>query len=211
MTFAGFVAHLALVRAALPDAEKAGLDHAGHLIEQEAKDLIGTEYSGWPALADSTVARKSALGQTGRKSATDPLLATGELLHSVHHEVDGHKVIVGTPDPVGVFHEFGTSRMPPRPFLAPAAHRKGEAAANAIGAAVGHALAGKPAAVEGLTVDQVVDEGHRRDGQHGGDAAEHGEHGQCRDLGAEAGGAPRRFRAGAVAGMPGDNPSGTER
>ena len=144
MTLTGFVAHLARIRAAMPAAEQAGLDRAGLLIEQEAKDLIGTEYAGWPALADRTVAEKQAKGQTSRVSGTDPLLATGELRESIARHVDGHSVTVGTPDPVGVFHEFGTSRMPPRPFLAAAAHRKAEAGANAIGAAVGHALAGKP-------------------------------------------------------------------
>ena len=123
MTLAEFVTHLGRVRRALPVAEHAGLDHAGLVIEQEAKALVGTEYPGWPALADSTVAEKAARGQVGRISATDPLFATGELRGSIKHEVEGHTVIVGTPDQVGVYMEAGTSRVPPRPFLAPAARR----------------------------------------------------------------------------------------
>lgn len=144
MTLDGFAAFLRTLPRTVAAAEHAGLEHGARLIEQEAKDLIGTAYAAWPDLAASTVAEKRAKGQTGRISATDPLFASGELRATIGHRVDGHTAIIGTPDEVGLYHEVGTSRMPPRPFLAPAAHRKGEAAANAIGAAVGHALAGNP-------------------------------------------------------------------
>ena len=125
-------------------AEKHGLEQGAVMIEREAKDLIGTEYPGWPALADVTVERKAAKGQTGRVSSTDPLYATGGLRNSIGYQVEGRTAIIGTPDEVGVYQELGTSRIPPRPFLAAAAVRKGEDAAKAIGKAVQHALAGLP-------------------------------------------------------------------
>ena len=143
MTLDAFSTFLRTLPQSVAAAEHAGLERGAALIEHEAKSLIGTEYPGWPALADSTVARKQAKGQTGRISSTDPLFATGELRATIGHYVDGHTAIIGTPDEVGVYMEMGTERVPPRPFLASAAFREGEAAANAIGEAVGHALAGK--------------------------------------------------------------------
>ncbi len=143
LTLDAFQEKLLRIKASLPEAMHHGLDHAASLVEHEAKAMIGTEYAGWPALADSTVERKAAKGQTGRVSGTDPLLTTGELRATIGHQVHENTAIIGTPDEVGVYMEVGTSRVPPRPFLSSALHRKGEEAANAIGAAVGHALAGK--------------------------------------------------------------------
>ena len=114
------------------------------MIEDEARNLIGTEYAGWPALADSTVERKAAKGQTGRISSTDPLFATGELRATISHQiVDDHTALIGTPDQIGVYQEFGTNRIPPRPFLGSAAFRKGKEAAKGIGEAVQRAIAGE--------------------------------------------------------------------
>jgi hypothetical protein len=140
---ADFSRYLAGVRQRLPETERKALEHIGEIVETESKALIGTEYPGWPALADSTVARKSALGQIGRVSPTDPLYATGEMRASVRHEVDANKVVIGTDDPVGVYHEFGTSRMPPRPFLASALVRKLEDVKAAAGGAVFNAITGR--------------------------------------------------------------------
>jgi HK97 gp10 family phage protein len=137
-----FLAHLATVPAAVKVAQKHGLEEGARLIEREAKDLIGQEYPGWEPLAESTVEEKRRLGYTGRDSATDPLYRTGELRASIQHRVDETSAQIGTDDPIAEYQEHGTTKMPPRPFMAPAAHRKGEAAANAIGKAVGHAVAG---------------------------------------------------------------------
>ncbi len=144
LTLDGFAKLLRTLPRSVAVAERVGLERGAVLIQEEAKDLIGQEYAGWPALAASTVALKEARGQTDRISATDPLFATGELRATISHTIEGRTAIIGTPDQVGVYMERGTSRVPPRPFLAPAAYRKGEAAANAIGHAVGLALAGKP-------------------------------------------------------------------
>ena len=123
-------------------AERRGLERGALLIQEEAKALIGTEYPGWAALSDRTVKQKQARGQTGRVSPTDPLLATGELSASIGHSIEGRTAVIGTADEVGLYQERGTARIPARPFLAPAAFSKGEAAANAIGEAVALVIAG---------------------------------------------------------------------
>jgi HK97 gp10 family phage protein len=137
-----FLAHLATVPAAVRAAQKVGIEEGARLIQREAKDLIGQEYAGWPALADSTIEEKQRLGYVNRDSPTDPLYRTGELRASIQYRADETSAVIGTDDPIAEYQEFGTERIPPRPFMAPAAFRKGEAAANAIGKAVAHAVAG---------------------------------------------------------------------
>ena len=140
-----FVDFLAVVTRGVAAAEHRGLDKAGALIEKEAKGMLGYEHEEWPDLAPSTVARKEAKGQTGRWSATDPLVATGELLASISHQIEGRAVIIGTPDEIGIYQEMGTDRIPPRPFLSATAMQHGEAAANLLGREVALTIAGKPA------------------------------------------------------------------
>ena len=144
LSLTAFCTLLKTLPAEVRKAERHGLEQGAVMIEREAKALIGTEYPGWPALADSTVERKAAKGQTGRISGTDPLYATGELRATVSHFVEDRTAIIGTPDQVGVYMEMGTSRVPPRPFLSAAMVREGENAAKAIGKAVQHALAALP-------------------------------------------------------------------
>ncbi len=138
-----FLAHLAGVQAALPAAQRRGQEAAGAALEHHAKELIGTEYEQWAALADSTVVRKEAKGQTGRVSATDPLLATGELRATVGHTVEGSDTILGSPDPVAPFLEFGTSRMPARAFIGATMFVHGHAAADLIAGYVVGAVMGR--------------------------------------------------------------------
>ena len=46
------------------------------------------------------------------------LMHTGNLLHSIHYEVEGgFSVSVGSDVPYAGFHQQGTSKMPARPFL----------------------------------------------------------------------------------------------
>ncbi len=95
----------------------------GHLAES-AQDLIGRENSGWQELAESTVEGKQRLGYTGQRSATDPLLRTGVLESSISAGASRNgltiKGVIGSDDEVAIYQEMGTSRIPPRPFLAKA-------------------------------------------------------------------------------------------
>lgn len=138
-----FLAHLARVQAALPAAQHRGQEAAGAALEHHAKALIGTEYEKWAALADSTVARKQARGQTGRVSATDPLYATGELRATVSHAVEGHSTVLGSPDKVAPFLEFGTERMPARAFIGSTMFVHGHGAADLIAGYVMGAVMGR--------------------------------------------------------------------
>ena len=90
-------------------AEHAAVAKAAEIIEAGAKHAIGSYEFGWPPLAESTVARK-ANGDT-------PLLETGALRDSISHEVHEHSAVVGSTSDIARYHEFGTSRIPPRPFL----------------------------------------------------------------------------------------------
>jgi HK97 gp10 family phage protein len=67
-------------------------------------------------LTDAPVADRVSKGFT----PDDPLLRTGELQDSIVHEVGDWQATIGSLDPVMEFHEFGTSKMPPRPVLGPA-------------------------------------------------------------------------------------------
>jgi len=138
-----FATYLRRVSQAVPAAEHTGLERAAVIVETEAKALIGQEHADWPALAASTVQEKQRLGYTGRVSATDPLLREGTLRASYSHVVDGRRAVVGSDDPVAIYQETGTVRIPPRPVLSTAAITKGEEAAKAAGLAVASVIAGR--------------------------------------------------------------------
>ncbi len=127
---------------AVEAAQKRGLEAAGRMFQTTARDMIGEEIPDWADLAASTVEEKQRLGFTDRISPTDPLYRTGELRASIRSVVDGSRVTLGTDDPVGEWQEFGTQRMPPRPFIGPAVHNDYRDAAELIanyelGAAMG--------------------------------------------------------------------------
>jgi HK97 gp10 family phage protein len=101
------------------------MEEACKILEDSAKGAIGTYEFGWPPLAESTLARKAA---------DTPLLETGELRDSIRHTVESPKTgWVGTNDEKAAWHEFGTSRIPARPFLGGAVAAKGEEVKEVFG------------------------------------------------------------------------------
>uniref|UniRef100_UPI0021759C98 HK97-gp10 family putative phage morphogenesis protein n=1 Tax=Bacillus thuringiensis TaxID=1428 RepID=UPI0021759C98 len=90
----------------------------------------------------------------GEKGYTpnDPLLRSGEMRDGIGHTVDGLEVAIGSDSEKMVYHEFGTSRMPPRPVLGPAAEHHRDRIVNELGAAVIAGIIGsglyRPPAIE---------------------------------------------------------------
>lgn len=114
-SFAALASHFERTAARLPATKQRALEEVGERVEVRAQQKIGVESSGWPALAESTIAEKARLGYP----TPAPLLRTGELRASIAHEVDGDvEVAIGSPEETALWQELGTSRgIPPRSFL----------------------------------------------------------------------------------------------
>jgi phage gpG-like protein len=110
----GFVAHLKVLEHDTKEVEHAVIVKACQMVAAEAKRVIGEGYPEWPALQPETLARKMGPG---------PLLETGEMRASIEWNAEGNEGFVGSNNDKAVFHELGTSRIPPRPFLMGAAIR----------------------------------------------------------------------------------------
>jgi phage gpG-like protein len=126
-------AHFAHLGHTWDKATHAALEIAARIVEAEAKRLIGTHDAGWPALKPETIARKA--------TGDSPLLETGELRDSIQHNSSPTVAHIGTNNPKGVWHELGTSRVPPRPFLSTALKNKEKVIARAVRQVVGDYLA----------------------------------------------------------------------
>ena len=131
-SFGAFADHLVVVAGSEKIALHEGLKKAAELIEATARaeigvyhDAVGTTqgdigvFPAWAQLADSTERQKEAMGYP----LDSPLLASGEMRDSFSHKVTGLNAVIGSDDPVAVFHETGTENMPPRPVFGPAAVR----------------------------------------------------------------------------------------
>ena len=143
-----FIAHLTIAAAAAVEEDREGLEKAAKLIEDDAKASLGEyqaavgPFPAWQELADSTQTERAKAGY----SANDPLARSKTLEGAITHEVGHREAMIGVPitgelepegalvSDVAVDMEMGTSRAPPRPFMGPAAYRKGKEAAKIIGA-----------------------------------------------------------------------------
>lgn len=143
--------HFVQLEASLRTAEKRGLERCAQLVEKTAKDEIGYyqpevgSFPAWAQLADSTEKQKEAMGAP----LGAPLLRTGELYASIQHETTDKEAVIGSTDPVMEFHEFGTSKMSPRPVMGPALFVNRKKIQKILGAAI----------LEGVLGGQVVDAG----------------------------------------------------
>jgi phage gpG-like protein len=79
----------------------------------------------WPPLAASTIASKA--------TGDSPLLETAELRESIEYNADHREAYIGSNNDKALFHELGTSTVPPRPFLTAAAVHKEQEVVDAIG------------------------------------------------------------------------------
>lgn len=126
--FAGLLTHIAHT---LPAARRRALDHAGQIVEDKAKALIGTYDADprWPELADATKEDRARQGF----SDNEPLLRTGEMRDSIHHTVIGNTGHIGSDNDKAVWQELGTKSIPPRSFLKSAVISEAPAIEHAIG------------------------------------------------------------------------------
>lgn len=142
-----FLVHLAGAQVALMKVEHTALEKASLLIEREVKREIGAyqpavgPFPAWAPLAESTEARKAAMGYP----ADAPLLASGKMRDNIGHEIAGNTAVIGSPDEEAVYHEFGTTKMPPRPMFGPAVYKNLEKLHFLIGTeVVAGIMDGKP-------------------------------------------------------------------
>lgn len=117
-TLSGFAAFLSTM--SFLEAQHHALEKSAQIVEEEAKRVIGTYDYGWPPLAESTKAERVALGF----AADEPLLRTGELRGSIEHQANSFEARIGSNEDKAVWQELGTSRIPPRSFLAGALQHK---------------------------------------------------------------------------------------
>jgi hypothetical protein len=141
-------AKFAATQAAVAEAEHAALEAAAQLVENRAKSLIGAPHSFWPPLAPSTLAHKDGINT--------PLLESGAMRSSIEHQVIGSSAFVGSDSAVAEIQELGTSRIPPRSFLAHSAAESGEEiakmTAKMVGSAIGASLSGRSIEAEILKI-----------------------------------------------------------
>jgi HK97 gp10 family phage protein len=122
---------------------RRALNEAAKLIKADARAQIGHyqdevgAYPAWAPLAESTDEDKARAGAP----ADAPLERDGDLKKSFRSNFEGdNAVIVGSTDPVMEYHEFSTSRMPPRPVLGPALLKNIDAIQELVGASAVDAI-----------------------------------------------------------------------
>jgi phage gpG-like protein len=137
-TLLGFIAEIPAIQR---DVEAAGpkiIEKACKIVQARAKKTLGTNLASWVQLAAGTIADKQRQGFPTPK----PLLRTGKMRDSIEYVVHGNEGAVGSNDPVAVFQELGTSRMPPRSFLVSSAISSSDQIARMATAATVAAFSG---------------------------------------------------------------------
>lgn len=119
---------LGLATAAIEESHAEAMKKVCEDLVEESKRVIGTYDYGWPELAESTQRDREYQGFP----PNEPLLRTGELRDSIEYNMDrdGRHAYVGSDNEKAVWQEFGTVRIPPRPFLLGAWEHKGQESAD---------------------------------------------------------------------------------
>lgn len=140
-----FIAHLATLERNAKERAEQGLKKSAELIEKTAKAEIGNyqpavgPYREWEQLADSTLAHHERMGV-----GDSPLMVTGQLYASIQHETEDGQAVIGSKMEIARYQEFGTDRIPARPFMGPALFVNKEKIRKIMGEAVFTAVAGNP-------------------------------------------------------------------
>lgn len=155
-----FAEHLVQAVAQEELALHEGLKKALRMVRNKARGKIGHyqaeagPFNEWPELADSTKQDRVNQGYPADK----PLLREGTLRDSIVDEVAIIEGVVGSKDPIAAYQEYGTDRIPARPFIGPAAYESKEKIKAIIGIAAFSGLrAGKGRSItEGYIAEQLV-------------------------------------------------------
>lgn len=138
------VTELAAAEVAIHVNARRALERVAVKVEKTAKSEFGHyqpetgPFPAWAELAESTKDERARLGY----SEDEPLLREGDLRDSIEHEVSELEAVIGTNSDIAEYHEFGTSKMPPRPFMGPALVRNHDAIIEELGGAVVRGLIG---------------------------------------------------------------------
>lgn len=125
------------VRAAVihETVKKQAMRRAGTKVLAHARSKFGVyqpavgEWARWMYLTDYTMTERIWQGFT----PDDPLKRSGGLKKSLHLSIDNDRIVIGSNDERMIWHEMGTSRMPPRAVLGPALYEKRHEVAKIIG------------------------------------------------------------------------------
>lgn len=122
-SFGALGAHFARLALAGDAVSHHIAEQGARIIEKDAKERIGSyqdaagPFAAWANLAPSTVDDRIRKGFT----PDDPLERTGGLRKSYGHKTQGAVAVVGSASPIALYMEQGTSKMPPRAVVGPAA------------------------------------------------------------------------------------------
>lgn len=131
-TLLEFALHTRAIERDLDHACQTLVEVAAHYCQSEAKAAIGTYTFNWPRLGPAAI----------RKHGDTPLLDTGALRDSIELTIGKFEAWVGTNNPHAAFQEFGTGRIPPRPFLGPTIYGAEEVVKQAAKKLIPQALKG---------------------------------------------------------------------
>lgn len=154
VTFDDMMEKFRMMSPEIEEATLLGLVRSATLVKNTAAKKFGDyqpaygPFEAWAALATKTVDEKIRHGATsddpligyydekGRKAYSIPL---GK---SIRTSIDRVMLSaqIGTNDPIGKYHEYGTSRIPPRPFLRPALYQNEEMIKKLLSDAIGIGL-----------------------------------------------------------------------
>jgi len=133
-SIAEFRAYEPVLLAALTEGVHTGVKKGAHLLQQEIEVELGTyqeaigPYEAWQDLAERTKTERVKAGYT----EDDPLRASGELAGTFGSRVEGNRASVGSDDPVAIYQENGTEKIPPRSAIGGAAMRMQDKVAETI-------------------------------------------------------------------------------
>jgi HK97 gp10 family phage protein len=137
---------------------RRGLTKSAGLIESTAKLEIGEyqpavgPFPKWAELAEDTKIDRVQHGYP----ENEPLLRSGELRDSIKREVSDLEAVIGSESEIAAYQEFGTDKIPPRPFMGPALFNNREKIAKILGAAVAIGVSGGQRAAASLGYDHDI-------------------------------------------------------